>query len=377
MLGEARFHTCLEAEAAGIGLLLPGHFASERFAVECLAEVLGQAVCRCRGLAQPAGKRPDTVGVRKERRKGEWGRRKRRLKHPVPRFFDRLLPFPSPFRLPPSPFPPSPFLCRVEWWYALRTLTALPVYNEVDHVAAAVAGALSYCPEVLVVDDGSTDGTSAVAGRPRRHSPDPPPDESRLRGGAPFGVRFCHPRRIRHPGDDRLRRPAPAAVDSQVHCARVAEDDADIVSGSRYLRRFPGDSDPPEQRRRINQIITEEVNRRLGLRLTDAFCGFKAYSVPALAKIELTETGYAMPLELWVRAVQLGLRIVELPVPRSISTKNVRSAGHSTMPTPGWPCIGRCWIGRSRQGSAVAERDRHAINAESRTWAALFTMDCT
>ena len=42
VLGEARFHTCLEAEAAGIGLLLPGHFASERFAVECLAEVLGR-----------------------------------------------------------------------------------------------------------------------------------------------------------------------------------------------------------------------------------------------------------------------------------------------------------------------------------------------
>ncbi len=42
VLGEARFHTCLEAEAAGIGLLLPGHFASERFAVEYLADVLGR-----------------------------------------------------------------------------------------------------------------------------------------------------------------------------------------------------------------------------------------------------------------------------------------------------------------------------------------------
>jgi dinuclear metal center YbgI/SA1388 family protein len=40
LIGETRFHTCLEAEADGIGLLLPGHFASERFAVECLAEVL-------------------------------------------------------------------------------------------------------------------------------------------------------------------------------------------------------------------------------------------------------------------------------------------------------------------------------------------------
>ncbi|MCE5302493.1 MAG: Nif3-like dinuclear metal center hexameric protein [Planctomycetaceae bacterium] len=42
VLGEARFHTCLEAEAAGVGLLLPGHFASERFAVECLADTLAR-----------------------------------------------------------------------------------------------------------------------------------------------------------------------------------------------------------------------------------------------------------------------------------------------------------------------------------------------
>ncbi len=38
--GETSFHTCLEAEALGVALLLVGHFASERFAVEALAEVL-------------------------------------------------------------------------------------------------------------------------------------------------------------------------------------------------------------------------------------------------------------------------------------------------------------------------------------------------
>ncbi len=41
--GEAQFHTCLQAEALGIGLLLVGHYASERFAVEQLAEVLQEA----------------------------------------------------------------------------------------------------------------------------------------------------------------------------------------------------------------------------------------------------------------------------------------------------------------------------------------------
>jgi dinuclear metal center YbgI/SA1388 family protein len=42
LIGEARFHTCLEAEATQIALLLPGHFASERFAVECLADTIAR-----------------------------------------------------------------------------------------------------------------------------------------------------------------------------------------------------------------------------------------------------------------------------------------------------------------------------------------------
>ncbi len=41
--GEASFHTCLEAEAEGVALILPGHYASERFAVEQLAEELQSA----------------------------------------------------------------------------------------------------------------------------------------------------------------------------------------------------------------------------------------------------------------------------------------------------------------------------------------------
>jgi dinuclear metal center YbgI/SA1388 family protein len=42
VVGETRFHTCLEAESQGIALLMPGHFASERFAQECLAAVLAE-----------------------------------------------------------------------------------------------------------------------------------------------------------------------------------------------------------------------------------------------------------------------------------------------------------------------------------------------
>jgi len=41
--GEATFHTCLEAESSGINLLLLGHYSSERFAVEVMAEKIQAA----------------------------------------------------------------------------------------------------------------------------------------------------------------------------------------------------------------------------------------------------------------------------------------------------------------------------------------------
>lgn len=42
--GETTFHTCLEAEAQGVGLILPGHFASERFALLALADYLNEQI---------------------------------------------------------------------------------------------------------------------------------------------------------------------------------------------------------------------------------------------------------------------------------------------------------------------------------------------
>jgi glycosyltransferase involved in cell wall biosynthesis len=195
-----------------------------------------------------------------------------------------------------------------------RILTALPVYNEVDHVTGAIAGALSYCRDVLLVDDGSIDGTSALLAarddiRLIRHATNQGYGIA-LRSAFAFAVQSGYDVLVTIDCDGQHQ---PQLIPK--FAERCSAGDVDIVSGSRYLRRFPGDSDPPAERRRVNLSITAELNRRLGLQLTDAFCGFKAYRVPALAQIELTEPGYAMPLELWAQAARLGLRIVELPVP--------------------------------------------------------------
>jgi dolichol-phosphate mannosyltransferase len=208
-----------------------------------------------------------------------------------------------------------------------RTLTALPVYNEVRHVGAVLDEVVRFGDEILVVDDGSSDGTAALlAERKEVHVVTHPHNlgygaalasafEFALRGGYDVLVTIdCdgqhEPQRI------------PEFVRTSI------EQEVDIVSGSRYLAHIPGNGQPPEDRRRINHIITEELNRLLGWSLTDAFCGFKAYRVPILAKFEISETGYAMPLELWVQAAALGLKIVEIPVPL-VYLEEARSFGGS------------------------------------------------
>ena len=56
--GETNLHTCLEAEARGVGLILPGHFASERFALHSLAEYLSDQISNIEVWASLAERDP-------------------------------------------------------------------------------------------------------------------------------------------------------------------------------------------------------------------------------------------------------------------------------------------------------------------------------
>ncbi|MEC9094704.1 MAG: glycosyltransferase family 2 protein, partial [Planctomycetota bacterium] len=173
---------------------------------------------------------------------------------------------------------------------------------------------MSYSEKVLVVDDGSTDGTAGLLAKREGILIE---THSANRGyGAALITAFRYA--IEHEYDILVT----IDCDGQHEPQRIPEfvnacqsKGVEIVSGSRYLKQFEGDSQPPEQRMKINHKITGLMNERLGLELTDAFCGFKAYQVAALARMDLKESGYAMPLELWVQAVCHGLKVIELPVP--------------------------------------------------------------
>jgi dolichol-phosphate mannosyltransferase len=196
---------------------------------------------------------------------------------------------------------------RNETW-----LAALPVYNEVDYVDGILDQVVQFAERVLVVDDGSTDGT---ADRLARRS-DITVIRHEVNQGYGAALQTAFDFTIENGFDgvvtlDCDGQHQPKRIPAFVEMARSA----DIVSGSRYLHYFEGDDAPPEERVFINRKITGELNRRLGLKLTDSFCGFKAYRTEALRHFEITDTGYAMPLQLWVQAAEAELRIVEMAVP--------------------------------------------------------------
>jgi glycosyltransferase involved in cell wall biosynthesis len=195
----------------------------------------------------------------------------------------------------------------------MKTLLAIPVYNEARTVAAVIQEVRRYADDILVVNDGSTDQTGEILdGLGDLHR-----IAHRTNQGYGAALRSAFAYAMAHRFDalvtmdcDGQHEPAriPVLLEHMGH--------ADIVSGSRYLRDFRQDTPAPNDRRYINATITGELNDRFHLGITDAFCGFKAYRREAIARLQITENGWGMPLQLWVQAAHLGLRIQEIAVPR-------------------------------------------------------------
>ncbi|QDT12918.1 glycosyltransferase family 2 protein [Planctomycetes bacterium K23_9] len=193
-----------------------------------------------------------------------------------------------------------------------KWLVAIPIFNEVDFVDQILDEVLQYALHILVIDDGSSDGTADVLSR-RSDITVITHRENRGYGAALQSA-------FEYTIDEGFDGIVTMDCDGQHQPKRIprfieAASAADIVSGSRYLKKYDGDSEPPAERMSINRRITGELNQRLGFELTDAFCGFKAYRTDALKQLRITDNGYAMPLQLWVEASAAGLSVIEVPVP--------------------------------------------------------------
>jgi glycosyltransferase involved in cell wall biosynthesis len=195
----------------------------------------------------------------------------------------------------------------------LRFIIAIPVFNELKYLRHVLDKVKQFHDEILVIDDGSTDGTSqALQQRDDiqliRHPQNRGYGQSIIDSFA-YADAHGYDWVVTMDCDEQHE---PEMIPEFVRQMKL--DEYDIVSGSRYLRPSNTDDLPPGDRRSINATITSVVNDALQLNITDAFCGFKAHRTSAMVGLKLDEPGYAFPMQLWPRVAAAKLRLKEIPV---------------------------------------------------------------
>lgn len=198
-------------------------------------------------------------------------------------------------------------------------VVVIPLYNEAPTVVQVLREVREAVPtaDILVVDDGSTDRSAGIlaveqAGDPRLRV-------VTHRENQGYGQALIDGFAVALRGD--YAAVVTIDCDAQHEPRQIPEflaalAEADLVSGSRYLDPAAGGDPAPADRVAINRETVARLREVTGYDLTDAWCGFKAYRADALRRLRLTEPGYGMPLQVWVQAARLGLRMKELPVPR-------------------------------------------------------------
>ena len=212
-------------------------------------------------------------------------------------------------------------------------LVVLPTYNEAENLELIVAAILEHGLRVLVVDDGSPDGTGDIANRLATAHPGrvtvlhrsekqglgpayTAGFASGLAGGAEILIEmdadFSHD---------------PAVLPTLV---KAIGDGADVAIGSRYC---PGGGveNWPWHRRALSRFGNLYAGFMLGASTKDMTAGYRAFSADALRRLEsdsCNAAGYGFQVEMAWRASLAGMDVVEVPI-----TFKDRIRGESKMDT--------------------------------------------
>jgi dolichol-phosphate mannosyltransferase len=202
----------------------------------------------------------------------------------------------------------------------MRPLIVIPTYQEAENIAVVLQRVRAAAPaaSVLVVDDGSPDGTAdlaestgaevgqvSVLRRPRKAGLG-----SAYRAGFERGLEMGHDVLVEMDAD---LSHDPADVPRLL---QAVADGASLAIGSRYV---PGGGTPnwPFHRLLVSRVGNRYVGIVLGLGVRDATAGFRAYRAEILRAIDYQTTsadGYAFQVEMAYRVRRADGAIVELPI---------------------------------------------------------------
>jgi dolichol-phosphate mannosyltransferase len=201
----------------------------------------------------------------------------------------------------------------------MRALVIIPTYNEREALPVQLAAVRGAAPEVdiLVADDNSPDGTGewadAVAAEDSQvhvlHRDGKAGLGAAYIAGFAWGIERGYDIIIEMDADGSHR-----AVDLPRLLERVH--DADLVIGSRWV---DGGSvvNWPWRRKFLSVNANRYVRLAMGLKVRDATAGFRAYRATTLASLDLASVesqGYCFQVDMTWRVVQVGGRVVEVPI---------------------------------------------------------------
>jgi dolichol-phosphate mannosyltransferase len=260
----------------------------------------------------------------------------------------------------------------------VRPLVIIPTYNEAENIERILRRIADSLPEagVLVVDDGSPDGTGDLVKAVAAELPDVHLMARSGKSGLGSAYRAGFAWGLQQGYDALIEMDADFSHDPAVLPAILAplNEGFDLSIGSRYVK---GGAIPNWARHR--HLLSRGGNRYasavLGLHVADSTAGFRAYSAGIMRELDLgviRAEGYGFQIEMTYRAKQHGAAIVEVPI-----TFVDRAAGESKMSSRivfealalvTWWGMGRIVRGlqregRSRQSAHVASGRRAGAGA--------------
>ena len=203
---------------------------------------------------------------------------------------------------------------------AERALVVIPTYNEAVNLPELVPQVLAQDPrlEILIVDDGSPDGTGQIAADMARANQRVQTlhREGKLGLGTAYitGFKWALER-----GYDYIFEMDADFSHDPAHLKEFlkAIQDADLVLGSRYLNGKVTVVNWPMGRLMLSYLANIYARWFTGLRIWDLTGGFKCFRRRVLEAIDLSQVvsnGYAFQIEMSVRAWRKGFKLREIPI---------------------------------------------------------------
>ena len=187
----------------------------------------------------------------------------------------------------------------------------IPAFNEAIHIKGVILGVAEQIPasNILVIDDGSSDGTVAEAEgmgvEVVRNPVNLGKGATLLKG---FGLMTEKPGVEAVFTLDADGQHAPGEISAFITAYR--ERKADIVIGSRMADTVG----MPALRRFTNWFTSAVISQRAGVRLEDSQSGYRLLRISLLCKLELVTRNFDLESEILIKAARLGAVIVSVPI---------------------------------------------------------------